>query len=116
MILSVYDFVSFVIAMYDQSHGYIDFVHPIATNLWFDELEADHILKGLPPSYEIPVTNCTFEKNQAPYGGGLCIDAAIVDIVKSQFFEKCGEVGAGGFMSATDVTVKESMFDKEYRY
>ena len=92
-----YDFGSFVIAMYDQSHGYIDFDSPIATNLWFDELEADHIFDGLAPSYEIPVTNCTFEENQAPYGGGLCIDAAIVDVVKSQLFENCERSGSRRF-------------------
>jgi hypothetical protein len=120
--VAVDEFYNFTISIYDHYHGYVAFYVPITTQLWWDVLEADHILWGLQsPVYSVPITGCTFEDNMAPFGGGLYLDASIVEILPkldqntgvilpTQFTQNTGEVGAGAFIFASDVTVKDNLF------
>ncbi len=100
-------------------HGFVDFDYVLNTDLWHDWLEADRILAAngglIPqktPNYYIPVTDCIFEDNVAPYGGGLAIDASIVNVADSEFTANAAQYGAGGYLFATDATIKGSRFHK----
>ena len=109
-----YDLDNFISAVYDHSHGRANFIYAaIATTLWDDILEADHILYGQSaPRYQVPMTKCTFEGNAAPYGAGFYADASIVDVTGSRFIENMGQSGVGGYTYASDLLVRDSMFDK----
>ena len=120
--IAVDRFITFFTQFYDHYHasyldpgssdpGLISFWHPITTQLWNDELEADHILWGTKdPVYSVTMTDCLFEENLAPYGGGLCLDASVVDITQSQFHLNTGQVGAGGYVFASDMLVQNNIF------
>lgn len=108
-----YELETFITAIYDDSHGLANFYPAITTTLWDDILEADHILYGQSvPRYQVPMIDCTFEGNVAPYGAGFYADASIVDATRSRFIANLGQSGVGGYIYASDLLVRDSMFDK----
>jgi Zn-dependent metalloprotease len=113
------EFLTFVLQVYDHYHGsfigsypgIVNFWNPITTQLWNDELEADHILWGQnDPVYAVSVADSVFKENQAPYGAGLYLDASVVDIARSQFTDNIGDIGVGGFVFASDAVIQDNAF------
>jgi hypothetical protein len=60
----------------------------------------------------VSVNDCVFSDNSSPLGGGLLVDASIVELVSSEFIGNTGTVGCGSYLYASDVVVESSVFDK----
>ena len=63
------------------------------------------------PPFTMTVTNCTFDTNISPFGGGLCVDAVALTVTDSTFTANSAEYGGGIFAYGSQIDVNDCSFD-----
>ena len=93
------------------NHGRINFWYIVRTELWGNRLEVNAVLDGeRDPNYIVTVSGGLFEGNISPTGGGLYVDASVLDVSGAEFARNASQAGAGGFVYGCDLTVDNNFF------